>query len=109
MSVMGYLRRKDWRRSPAASRNGSSGFPRRLRLGRGEQRRHLVGAGDGADAAPLGVSGWRERHPAGHVALNLLAPVLAGEAVADDLALHLRSEEHTSELQSLMRISYAVF
>src|SRR3546814_9285244 len=28
-------------------------------------------------------------------------------AVADHL--HLRSEEHTSELQSLMRISYAVF
>src|SRR3546814_4285445 len=26
-----------------------------------------------------------------------------------DLALHKRSEEHTSELQSLMRISYAVF
>src|SRR3546814_3853374 len=25
------------------------------------------------------------------------------------LPLHLRSEEHTSELQSLMRISYAVF
>src|SRR3546814_1716041 len=25
------------------------------------------------------------------------------------LSLHLRSEEHTSELQSLMRISYAVF
>src|SRR3546814_6596806 len=24
-------------------------------------------------------------------------------------AIHLRSEEHTSELQSLMRISYAVF
>src|SRR3546814_4167377 len=31
-------------------------------------------------------------------------------AVAGDLALaHGRSEEHTSELQSLMRISYAVF
>src|SRR3546814_3086823 len=29
-----------------------------------------------------------------------------GGGVADDLA---RSEEHTSELQSLMRISYAVF
>src|SRR3546814_16739885 len=26
-----------------------------------------------------------------------------------DAALHQRSEEHTSELQSLMRISYAVF
>src|SRR3546814_1737419 len=27
----------------------------------------------------------------------------------DDADRHLRSEEHTSELQSLMRISYAVF
>src|SRR3546814_10183292 len=30
------------------------------------------------------------------------------QAIASDL-LELRSEEHTSELQSLMRISYAVF
>src|SRR3546814_1265872 len=30
-------------------------------------------------------------------------------AVAAALAFALRSEEHTSELQSLMRISYAVF
>src|SRR3546814_2956022 len=29
-----------------------------------------------------------------------------GKAVVED---HIRSEEHTSELQSLMRISYAVF
>src|SRR3546814_3136184 len=39
----------------------------------------------------------------------LLARVLAGEPqwlLADE---PLRSEEHTSELQSLMRISYAVF
>src|SRR3546814_2850872 len=28
---------------------------------------------------------------------------------ADVATVHLRSEEHTSELQSLMRISYAVF
>src|SRR3546814_1000221 len=36
---------------------------------------------------------------------------LSGEPVAtEDRALYLeRSEEHTSELQSLMRISYAVF
>src|SRR3546814_5378217 len=33
---------------------------------------------------------------------------LAGRALAADLIL-TRSEEHTSELQSLMRISYAVF
>src|SRR3546814_2597399 len=40
------------------------------------------------------------------------APETAARAVAaDDLDpdRHLRSEEHTSELQSLMRISYAVF
>src|SRR3546814_1228237 len=30
-------------------------------------------------------------------------------AAADTAARHQRSEEHTSELQSLMRISYAVF
>src|SRR3546814_2111426 len=36
---------------------------------------------------------------------------LGGEVhrVADDGVLQARSEEHTSELQSLMRISYAVF
>src|SRR3546814_5757880 len=34
----------------------------------------------------------------------------AGKAAADKSAgLYIRSEEHTSELQSLMRISYAVF
>src|SRR3546814_993293 len=36
--------------------------------------------------------------------------VVGGEMVARDLyGLCSRSEEHTSELQSLMRISYAVF
>src|SRR3546814_11460754 len=34
---------------------------------------------------------------------------LAAEAVSDEAMPHPRSEEHTSELQSLMRISYAVF
>src|SRR3546814_10319693 len=29
--------------------------------------------------------------------------------MVDDDVVHVRSEEHTSELQSLMRISYAVF
>src|SRR3546814_6665459 len=31
------------------------------------------------------------------------------DALRDRLDHHMRSEEHTSELQSLMRISYAVF
>src|SRR3546814_8623511 len=42
-------------------------------------------------------------HP---LALLVLAKVLAHWAFS---GLALRSEEHTSELQSLMRISYAVF
>src|SRR3546814_10617148 len=35
--------------------------------------------------------------------------VLARALVLEAVAAHLKSEEHTSELQSLMRISYAVF
>src|SRR3546814_7736196 len=38
---------------------------------------------------------------------ELIAPVAALDPFAG--SLDLRSEEHTSELQSLMRISYAVF
>src|SRR3546814_3109073 len=49
--------------------------------------------------------------------LHVVEAVDAGHAVADrqhladlgDIRLVARSEEHTSELQSLMRISYAVF
>src|SRR3546814_18374204 len=50
-----------------------------------------------------------EEHRAGNVLrLELLARVqpFARQVVA---GIHHRSEEHTSELQSLMRISYAVF
>src|SRR3546814_2099198 len=53
------------------------------------------------------------------VALTLMAigDALLGAPLAEALGVHrrvarelaLRSEEHTSELQSLMRISYAVF
>src|SRR3546814_10356507 len=38
-----------------------------------------------------------------------LVPVDVGFGVAFDNDEHVRSEEHTSELQSLMRNSYAVF
>src|SRR3546814_2459369 len=38
-----------------------------------------------------------------------LVPVIAVAAATLSVAYSLRSEEHTSELQSLMRISYAVF
>src|SRR3546814_1796127 len=43
------------------------------------------------------------RRPRGHRAACRAMPI------ADESSDHRRSEEHTSELQSLMRISYAVF
>src|SRR3546814_5794988 len=49
---------------------------------------------------PVGQA-WRQLHPVRRVG--------AGQARALRIDPALRSEEHTSELQSLMRISYAVF
>src|SRR3546814_1109386 len=62
------------------------------------------------------VYGWFERvergiydlSPKGREALVLFADVVRELEAAAALAKR-RSEEHTSELQSLMRISYAVF
>src|SRR3546814_10912394 len=46
----------------------------------------------------------------GQLAFSNLAFFSAGANTSGVLSMHLgRSEEHTSELQSLMRISYAVF
>src|SRR3546814_2558437 len=47
-----------------------------------------------------------------HAALDLTLDIVRVDSPADILnrgVAHDRSEEHTSELQSLMRISYAVF
>src|SRR3546814_2923430 len=46
--------------------------------------------------------------PQGRRGLSLRG-MLTAERSALNIVQHLRSEEHTSELQSLMRISYAVF
>src|SRR3546814_6713312 len=59
-----------------------------------------VGGNDTADAASLPSHRVRTLRPAHH---NL--HIRSGRRAA----LRDRSEEHTSELQSLMRISYAVF
>src|SRR3546814_5470595 len=63
----------------------------------------------GADHDRLG----RDLHPRTAAVLEGLARRAAaarcGVCVDAGLALPARSEEHTSELQSLMRISYAVF
>src|SRR3546814_4224642 len=93
----------------------------------------LVPDGDRADRGCRGVTGERGalfgRPPSYRAALLFLAPARLGRDLAASHVLRLdaagadrqapradrlcgvrgRSEEHTSELQSLMRISYAVF
>src|SRR3546814_2388175 len=52
----------------------------------------------------------RQRPAAGEAAMSIRAPeILPGAIVGHRASQTVRSEEHTSELQSLMRISYAVF
>src|SRR3546814_1769937 len=68
---------------------------RDARLGR-RRRVRARGAGAGACAAPL-------RRP------QFLRQDIPPERIAAPRSHNRRSEEHTSELQSLMRISYAVF
>src|SRR3546814_1047241 len=77
--------------------------------------RQIVGR-DGAEAE-VEILTTREELPwAGHMAVHALAEVYqrirrAGTTLVfvNTRAQAERSEEHTSELQSLMRISYAVF
>src|SRR3546814_6739682 len=84
-----------------------------------KQPPRLVGGQHRRLAAPLTMR--RPAHRCGGVHRHDLAyhqpveqPTHAGELLLDAGRAHLasqrlRSEEHTSELQSLMRISYAVF
>src|SRR3546814_1317783 len=69
-------------------------------------RRTFMG---GALAVPLAAKAWAADPPA---AIRRLSPGL-DRVIAPDAAIQTiatgRSEEHTSELQSLMRISSAVF
>src|SRR3546814_4219791 len=95
------------RRPPRATRTDTL-FPDAtlFRAGVRGRARAAAGAADSADAL-AGVARGRVVRRAVRVA--------ALAAVGADLAVDLhvdaldRSEEHTSELQSLMRISYAVF
>src|SRR3546814_6926197 len=89
------------------------------------------GRGSGADRRGLWRSLWSlnpeaERRPVGHQAMGLIqkrchgcvgrgeydqprAAIAMMMAAGETVGRILRSEEHTSELQSLMRNSYAVF
>src|SRR3546814_2396321 len=68
--------------------------------------RHVIVADEVGDARP----GDRRLEPCrlGDEPVGVLAPVTRAFD-AEPVGIDPRSEEHTSELQSLMRISYAVF
>src|SRR3546814_10073880 len=55
------------------------------------------------------VKGFALSHAFVHADISTQLDDFFGEAALRDWPFDVRSEEHTSELQSLMRISYAVF
>src|SRR3546814_2456012 len=68
-----------------------------------------MGAADEFEGAAKDAQAARDPDAGSYWAQAGNAWLAAGEAVNAQHALDARSEEHTSELQSLMRISYAVF
>src|SRR3546814_1050439 len=51
----------------------------------------------------------KRRHNVGFIVVDYLQLLQGSSKGGDNRVQEIRSEEHTSELQSLMRISYAVF
>src|SRR3546814_1727242 len=95
------------RRPPRATRTDTL-FPYTTLFRAHEQ----LGGNDGnVPLAPLQQQGSiRQDHVAGHGATHgNRSQELSRIKIAADVLPQGRSEEHTSELQSLMRISYAVF
>src|SRR3546814_9150006 len=107
---------------PRAAAGGPGGLPGRVRLqlargsgdfdGGRDRLRRRCGA-DGATRAGLGRPAARSPVGAPHgrdgpYRGKAIAPMGRSYTWRPGLAI-IRSEEHTSELQSLMRISYAVF
>src|SRR3546814_1870522 len=74
------------------------------------QQRHEFGERLRDPARLRGIGGVEEDHQHVHgMTLGGQPPADVVETGRLDVLPHDRSEEHTSELQSLMRISYAVF
>src|SRR3546814_7338294 len=99
-------------RSPGPLSAGAGSHPdRRVHQERAIPVSFLAAARDGGADAGFGLSSFGDDGEGGHLRAH---PALAGarghrELVSDRYHHRPRSEEHTSELQSLMRISYAVF
>src|SRR3546814_5714843 len=88
------------RRPPRSTRTDTL-FPYTTPFRAAELLRAIAANQDRAAAVTRDMQGWAERAET--------AAERDRELAARAAALDERSEEHTSELQSLMRISYAVF
>src|SRR3546814_3022675 len=71
------------------------------------RHRHLLHQSPAFTGAPDGR--WKNRNRFAEFFLSGPHPMADGRALSASKQRDARSEEHTSELQSLMRISYAVF
>src|SRR3546814_6766783 len=97
----------------------ASRLPARTRVNQRGTRLRVITTSAAEEARDWGLHFRRSANPPGNRCLHLLASRLgclgagrrdaAGAARRWRCLRHPRSEEHTSELQSLMRISYAVF
>src|SRR3546814_2845360 len=92
----------DGPRLAGADRHGSVAALCRLLRSRDGGVSHLGGAPDMASTSAIAY------FRACHIAAHGRGRPVSGRLYSDGVFLR-RSEEHTSELQSLMRISYAVF
>src|SRR3546814_7209064 len=106
------VRRRRQARYHRRPRRGDAGDRRRLGLSRrrwsdrklGCRSHRALAAGTRGLVAAMS---WRSPAQGGLQSLDTMSQLLRGRA--NRYAWLGRSEEHTSELQSLMRISYAVF
>src|SRR3546814_13975696 len=95
------------RRPPRSTRTDTL-FPYTTLFRSADAQSACGGTGGNLGIAAAAVGGVRDTRGAGLVGLRPDLEPLAG-ARHRSAGLAVRSEEHTSELQSLMRISYAVF
>src|SRR3546814_10017406 len=76
----------------------------------GDAIHEMGGARMGSDPRQSVLNKWSQAHDAANLFVTDGAQMASISCVNPSLSfMALRSEEHTSELQSLMRISYAVF
>src|SRR3546814_2234354 len=100
------MRISDWSSDVCSSDLGDHAARDAKRIGRLRQRQRMAQP-PFEEGAHIAMPGCRQRFEPQHVRAQLRTR-RPGQAMTP-IAHFDRSEEHTSELQSLMRISYAVF